>query len=156
MILHDWQCAVHGQFEGSHPICPAMGCASEKVVKLFLKAPGIRSDFMKRHDAGIRKSADMMGISNFRSSHEGDASFGGDVGKPGERLLWGNDVNKVAGKPFAALAQQAAAGSNFTHKDGRVEHVPSGMRQAGNMGITARPLPKAERTVLKADAKPLA
>jgi hypothetical protein len=151
MILHDWRCATHGQFEGSHPICPEMGCDSENVTKLFLKAPGIRSDFMKRHDAGIRKSAEMMGISNFRSARENEAAFGGDVGKPGERVLWGNEVNKVAGRPFAALTQQAEASNRFVLPTGKVDVVPSGMRQAGNSGITQRPLPQAERHVHKQD-----
>lgn len=153
MILHDWHCRDHGNFEGSHPICPEMGCESEHVVKVYLKAPGIRSDFMKRHDAGIRKSADSMHLGNFRSARAGEAAYGGDIGKPGERVLWGSDVNKVSGKPFAALTQQAEATSKFRKKDGSTEVVPNGMRLAAQAGITSRPIKPAERTVSMADKK---
>jgi hypothetical protein len=150
MILFDWRCAVHGDFEGSHAICPHLGCDSGQVTKIFLKAPGSRSDKTRRFDAGIRKSAESMGLSNFRSARAGEAAHGGDIGK---QVLWGNEVQKaMPGTSFAQLSQQAEAGSVFKKADGTVEKVPSGMRLAAQAGITQRPVPKAERTVARADA----
>jgi hypothetical protein len=153
MILNDYKCSLHGVFEGSHPICPELGCESEDVIKVYLKAPGTRSDATKRFDAGIRKSAESMGISNFRSAQrEGDTAYGGDAGK---QLLWGTkEAEKNLGMNFNALTQKAAQGANYRHKDGTVEHVPDGMRQAASTGITREVLPmkRTERTVARQDA----
>jgi hypothetical protein len=151
MILHDFKCAKHGVFESSHPICPHMGCASESVTKIFLKPVGTRSDNTRRFDAGIRKSAENMGLTNFRSSRQGEASHGGELGK---KVLWGKDVAKeMPGQSFAGLAQQASAGAKFQKADGTTEVVPNGMRLAAQSGITQRTVPKAERTVDPRDVK---
>lgn len=151
MILHDWKCPKHGVFESSHPICPSWDCESEGVEKIFLKAPGYVSDLTRRTDAGIRASADSMGLTNFRSAQPGEASHGGELGK---KVLWGEDVKKeFPGHTMETLAAQAKAGETVRRADGAVEHIPAGMIQAANSGITQRVLPRAERHIAKEDSK---
>jgi hypothetical protein len=147
MILHDFKCAKHGVFEGSHPICPELGCQSIDVIKVFLKAPGMLSASTKRFDAGIRESARNMNLTNFRSAKAGEAAHGGTLG---QAVLWGNEAEKISGKPFAALTQQAAAGAKYTHANGTVEHIPDGMRQAAP-SVQKNVLAPAQRTVASND-----
>ena len=150
-IIHDFHCAEHGAFEGSHAICPTLGCESERVTKIFTKPPGSLSASTKRFDQGIRRSAENMNISNWRSARAGESS------KPpldGTQVLWGNDVPRaMPGQSFASLSATAAqqAATPFTRPDGSKEMVPNnGMRQAATeIGITRRPLPQAERTVAR-------
>jgi hypothetical protein len=152
MILHDFKCAKHGLFERSHPICPHLGCDSSEVTKVFLRAPGTVSSATRRFDAGIRNSAERMGISNFRSARAGEAAYGGQAGKG---LLWGDDVAKAfPGMNFAQLQQRAAAGATMRLRNGETVTIPDGMRQAAASGITERVLPVAERTVHSADSGP--
>lgn len=154
-IIHDFHCALHGQFEGSHPICPTLGCGSEAVTKVFTKPPGTLSASTRRFDQGIRRSAESMGISNWRSARPGEVS------KPpadGTQVLWGNDVAKaMPGQTFASLSTVAArqAETPFTRPDGSKELLPNnGMRQAATeIGITKRPLPQAERTIARTGSR---
>lgn len=158
MILHDWQCKDHGYFEGSHAICPAFGCMSEHVTKVFLKAVGTRSDMTKRTDAGLRKSAESFGLTNWRSARAGESSKPPMKGPNGEQVLWGNEVQKaMPGQSFAGLAQtaQQQGAQPFVTKTGQRLIAPNnGMRAAATeMGITSRNIPKAERTVAKSDMR---
>jgi len=147
MILHDWRCGKHGIFEGSHPICPAMGCDSSDVVKVFLKPPGSRSDATRRFDAGLRENARRYGLPDIRSARAGEAAYGG---KTGDGLLWGDAVNQVVkpGTNFASLAAAAQASNRYRMPDGSITSVPNGMRLAATeVGVTKRALPRAERIV---------
>lgn len=144
MPLFDWRCPKHGTFERSHPICPGNGCDSADVVKVFLKAPGARSDSTRRFDAGIRKSAEMMNLSNFRSAKAGESS----KIPMQQQVLWGNEVNKALPNGMGAMTQMAAKQANTVFKttQGDVRLPNNGMRQAANeTKITSRPLPAAER-----------
>jgi hypothetical protein len=158
MILHDFKCARHGGFEGSHAICPALGCDSSAVTKVFLRAPGHISDKTKRFDAGIRKSAEGMGLSNFRSARAGEAAHGG---KGGDAVLWGAEAvqKKLPGVSFAALQQSAQKDITVTTPAGDTLTAPgklNGMRAAASSGITARAVPRAERTGVHGDGPPKA
>lgn len=142
MILFDWKCPRHGVFESSHPICDALGCDSEGVVKVFLKAPGLRSETMKRFDAGIRRSSDMMNISNFRSAKAGEAAYGGDAAK---NLLWGRDAEKFTGKTFAELQTIARA------SEAKTPGIPNPIGQVQPAMPVVAP---AERTGVLTDLPP--
>lgn len=100
-IIQEWACKEHGAFECSDPICPALGCRSQNVVREFRTPPGIVSRMVRQHEKGIRELSDRMGGVNFRTAKEGEASFGGDVGK---KLLWGNDAAKFLGHPITERA----------------------------------------------------
>lgn len=95
-VVKEWKCSEHGPFDCSDPICPALGCRSQDVVREFRTPPMLRSGMVKQHDKGIRELSDRMGGANFRSAKEGEASFGGTVGSS---LLWGNDAAKFLGHP---------------------------------------------------------
>jgi hypothetical protein len=105
-IIHEWFCADHGAFEGSHGICPHFGCASREVIKEFRTPRGLKSHATKRFDAGIARTAEAYGQSNFRSANrEGDTS---KVIADGP-VLWGDAGSKFLGKPLT----QAAAPAQF-------------------------------------------
>ena len=95
-MIKEWKCNEHGAFECSDPICPALGCRSQEVVREFRTPPMVRSGMVKQHERGIRELSERMGGANFRTTKEGEASFGGDVGK---NLLWGNEAAKFLGDP---------------------------------------------------------
>jgi hypothetical protein len=105
-IIFDFKCPRHGVFEGSHAICPQMGCDSEGVEKIFVKAPSFRSDTTKRTDAGLRKSAEMYNQSNWKTAKAGELS---KANNRADELLWGDagaamvgrkDVDAIAGAGF--------------------------------------------------------
>jgi len=153
MAVKEWECAEHGCFERSHPICPAMGCESENVKQVFLTPPMIASGKLKRFDAGIRKSADMMGINNFRSARPGEAAYGGDEAKKrGLEMLWGDDVKRILGVDMGTLS--AAAQQPLTVGNQTLTRN-NGMREAATeLGITRRTIPRAgEVTAHGSEAK---
>ena len=148
-IIKEWLCVEHGPFEGSHPICPGNGCESDMVTRAFYTAPGIRSDFMKNLDAGIKKSADGLNLTDLRSAKAYEAAHGGS--NP-NGVLWGNDATKFLGKAPADAVQPFS----YQFKDGKVWNDTGGMRQAANeAGITKSVLPRAEITTTRADTKKL-
>ena len=147
-MIKEWACLEHGIFEGSHAICPAMGCDSRAVTQEFRTPVGIRSGLTKRTDAGIRKSSDMYGINNFRSARADEASYGGDRGKElGMEVLWGNDVQKKMGRSFAELSSAAAQPLVVNKRDGsgtlRLDKNNAMREAATELGITRRRVPHA-------------
>ena len=159
-IMKEWKCALHGAFDGTHPICPEMGCMSEHVEREFRTAPAYHNGLTARTDRGLRKSADMMGISNWKSARMGESSFAGrGVDAPlGTEVLWGNEVAKhpaMAGRSFAQLATAAAQPLDarqlgITPEKAAVDPYltkNNGMRAAATtLGVTKRALPPAEIT----------
>ncbi len=141
MVIKEWACKKHGNFEGSHPICPALGCRSQEVERVFLTAPGVKSEFTTRHEQGVKKLAAAYGQSDFRTARAGESSKKHDLG---QRLLWGNDVQKSLGMDMNALTARTAQPFTVERKDGKTETVPHGMRLAATeLGITQRVLPPA-------------
>jgi hypothetical protein len=134
-----------------------MGCQSLKVDRVFLTPPKIGNVQHKRFDAGMRNSADRMGIGNFADARPGETSFTGR-GELGTELLWGNDVQKNMGMSFDQLSTQAAAPLTVQRRDGSTETLTdnNALRQVAlESGITMNRIPSAERTVHKADQKSL-
>jgi hypothetical protein len=153
-VIKEFECIFHGNFEGSHPICPENGCLSEAVTQVFLTPVTIGSQFRKRFDAGMRKSAEMYQIDDWKSAKAGDTSFAGRA-PVGQELLWGDGCKKVMGRSFAELTGLAAKPLVVEKRDGgqiRLERN-NGMREAATeAGITARRLPKAgEVTAFKGE-----
>jgi hypothetical protein len=151
MIIKEWFCGEHGAFEGSHAICPVIGCESAEVVREIRTAPGFKSDITKRTDAGLRKTAEGLGLSNLRSAKVGESA------KPraaGTELLWGDAGAKMLGKSLTE-AHQPAAFDIKTPEGQQAKWVDrGGMVELANAGITQRVLPvAAERTVSANDQK---
>lgn len=140
-VIKEWKCAKHGVFDGSHAICPTLGCRSESVERVFITPVGIKSNFVTRHEHGIKKLADAYGQTDFKTARAGEASIKHPVG---QELLWGSDVKKKLGMDMGQLTAQTAQPFTVTRNDGKVETVPHGMRLAATeLGITQRVLPPA-------------
>jgi len=146
-VMREWVCLLHGEFEGTHPICPASRCNSKAVTQEFRTPVGIRSAYLKRHDAGIRKSADMYQIADFKTAKPGEVSFAGRADPTlGQKVLWGNECQKVLGHNFAELSQVAARPLCVPTKDGRLLTLTrnNGMAEAAeSAGVTRRAVPRA-------------
>jgi hypothetical protein len=159
-VIKEWNCLLHGEFDGTHPICPSHGCRSLAVVREFRTAPTVRSNGMKKFDAGIRRTADMMKLGNLRTARAGEAAYGGDAAKQkGLEILWGQDVQKTMGHSFAELASIAQRPLTVPRRDGSapiVETRNNGMRGAATeAGITGRRLPQiGELAMVRSDAVP--
>lgn len=106
MMLNDYKCAKHGVFEASHPICGAMGCDSSAVEKVFMKAPGFKSDLTKRTDDGFRKSAAAYGQSDWKTSRPGEVA---KANNRAHELKWGDEAATFLGKSSDNIAQGAIA-----------------------------------------------
>ena len=143
-VIKEWVCVEHGEFTGSHPICPNFGCTSDHVTQEFRTAPGFRSDYTKRTDAGLRKSAEMYGINNFKSGKAGDTSFAGRADPTtGSRLLWGDESKQVLGHSFAELSSKAQKPLEVPGTSLKLTEN-NGMREAAReAGITRRKIPRA-------------
>lgn len=159
-VLKEWKCAAHGVFEGTHPICPHLGCASERVERVFLTPVSVSQGRYARFDRGLRATADRMGISNFRTAHEGETAFAGRAQDTpiGSKVLWGNEVQKVMGRSFAEQMGAAQAPLSVPGRDASKDPyltVNNGMRAtATELGITQSRLPKAEVTGVLGEARP--
>jgi hypothetical protein len=155
-VMKEFVCLIHGEFEGTLPICPANRCDSQAVTQEFRTPVGIRSGFMKRHDAGIRRSAEMYQINDFKTAKAGETSFAGRADPSlGQRVLWGDESTKVLGHDFAALQTIAAKPLNVPTRDGRILTVTrnNAMADAAESAhITARRVPKVgEVTAARAE-----
>jgi hypothetical protein len=140
-IVKEWKCEKHGVFDSSHPICPSLGCRSQKVERVFITPVGIKSEFLTRHEKGIKKLAEAYGQSDFRTARAGETSIKRPVG---QELLWGSDVKKHLGMDMNQLTAQASQPFVVRRKDGSSETVPHGMRLAATeLGITQSVLPPA-------------
>jgi len=143
MVLKEWSCFEHGPFDGTHAICPAYGCDSAHVTQEFRTPVAIGSEFRKRHEAGMRKSAEMYQISDFKSAKAGDASFAGRSDPSlGSRVLWGDECKRVIGHSFSELTQVAQ--KPFLGRGGEVIMTRNnGMSDAAtSAGTTRKPLPE--------------
>lgn len=151
-VIKEFRCAKHGDFDSSHPICPALGCRSEKVERVFLTPVGFKSEFLKRHEQGMKNLATAYGQSDWKTARAGETSIKHPVG---QELLWGNDVQKKLGMSMNDLTARTAQPFTVQREGGKTETVPHGMRLAATeLGITQRVLPPAgELTVSRHEPK---
>lgn len=150
-VIKEWRCTKHGDFDSSHPICPALGCRSEKVERVFITPVGIKSEFLTRHERGMKNLAKAYGQSDWKTARAGETSIKHPVG---QELLWGSDVKKKLGMDIGQLTAATAQPFVVEHADGRKETVPHGMRQAADLGIQNRVVPPAgELTVSRYEPK---
>lgn len=147
-IMKEWKCEKHGHFEGTHPICPQMGCDSENVERAYLTPVSISAGQYKRFDAGLRKTSEMMNIPNWKTARQGEVGFEGRA-PLGQEVLWGDEVKTVMGKPFGEMVQQAQAPLSVPGKEANDPYLThnNGLRAVANTTpIFNAPLPKAEIT----------
>jgi hypothetical protein len=119
MPLFDWQCALHGLFEGSHPICPRLGCESAEVTKVWIKPPGVLSVKTKFQDKSLRDIAQTYGLSDLRKPVEGEAQ------KQAPGLLWGRAGAAKIGMDWDKTVAAASASPQVQGPNGAVERLPN-------------------------------
>lgn len=138
-VLKEWECPVHGDFEGTHPVCPEIGCEAE-VKQVFRTPVAIGSQVLRRFDAGIKKSVDMMGLGNLRSARAGETSYGGDAGKG---VLWGDDIQRVLGVDLKGLLAASSRPLKVTYKDGHQQTMETSvLKELAAEGATRKTLPR--------------
>jgi hypothetical protein len=147
-VIREYRCLEHGEFEASHPICPAMGCESRSVWQEFRTAPNIGTSMVRKHNAGMKRTSDMMRIANFRSARANESAYGGEKGRG---LLWGDDCRKVLGRSFGELSGLAASQAQL----GDLRRNNGMADTAEAAGVTTRRVAKpGELTGLKRDKTP--
>lgn len=154
-VIKEWFCADHGEFESTHPICPAFGCASKEVVREHRTPPAIRSESTSRTDADLRRTAESYNI-DFRSAKEGESA---KVQRGG--LIWGLDnASKALGAAPEAMLHRPMT---FERKDTVTGEVTKfvdkfgGMQHAAELvGNTKLFDTRVEKISHKADKKPIA
>jgi hypothetical protein len=110
MVIKEWKCQEHGTFEATHAICPHLGCESEKIERVFLTAPGLKSDRTKFNDASFQKIADNNGFTDMSNK---DGHFVGNRGNNPGAAIWGQSILNNH-----SLMSQAKAPLVITKKDG--------------------------------------
>ena len=165
-VIKEFKCAKHGSFVGSHPICPKLGCMSESVEREFLTPVGISKGRYNRFDQGLRKTSEMMSISNWKTARAGESSFAGrgQDAPIGTEVLWGTEIQKKMGMSMPQLTTAAAStlpqveeriaraqGADAAARDPYVKKH-NGMRAAATtLGVTQHTLPPAEITAQRGD-----
>jgi hypothetical protein len=151
-IIKEWCCIEHGPFEGSHPICPSNGCDSSEVTREIRTAPSVSRGKFKRFEASTRRTADLMGINDFRTGRPGDVSFKGRGTEAplGMELLWGGDVEKKMGRSFATMAGAAQQPLHVPTKEGvrTLTRNNAIADMAESAGITSRAVPRAHEVAV--------
>jgi hypothetical protein len=150
-VLKEWRCATHGEFEGSHPICPHQPCRSESVVQEFRTPPKIGTQMSRRHALGLQRTADLYGLTDLRTVREGEISKPTYVSPSGAKLLWGDQARDQLGAPLPLLVDAAQKPlGDLKHNRGMVTAATA----AGITNVTGSALPPSFGTVYAAgDAK---
>lgn len=145
-VLHDYECAKHGVFEARNPKkCPFKGC-TEEIVRVFLKAPGLKSDRTKGLDKTTKQLAMDYKMTNLASTREGESQGKAyreahvknpeppSEQRPGSQVLWGNTGRFQLG--------QAGLTNGFARS---IAGEPVGIRPQ-DIGVTGRG-PKAASVI---------
>lgn len=69
-VVHDYECAAHGVFEGTEPKCPC-GCPEAFSTIVFLKPVGTRSAGTKFVDAQLRGLANDFKLRDIKNGKDG-------------------------------------------------------------------------------------
>lgn len=71
-IVKEFWCLGHGSFESDTPVCPH-GC-SIPPEREFLTPPSVHGQATRRTDTLLRQQVESFGLSNIRSSREGETA----------------------------------------------------------------------------------
>ncbi len=125
-VVHDYKCPAHGFFESREPVCPH-GCTSD-VQMVFLQAVGMKSDSTKHADTTLRELAKDYGMSDIKSSREGDHQ---------QHALLGNILVAQPQNPFAVQWGNPKQLGNYNLNSIRGETV-GGLSAVKESGIALR------------------
>ena len=68
MVLFDFACMAHGEFEGTEPKCPH-GCSEKMVRKIFKKPPAYHNGKTANADRNLRGLAEEFGVYDFNNKN---------------------------------------------------------------------------------------
>lgn len=71
-VIKEWECKAHGYFDGTEPVCPH-GCPEQFVERVFLTAPGIKSQGTTRSDAMLNTLAKDYNMTDIRNGKNGES-----------------------------------------------------------------------------------
>jgi len=74
-VINDYKCPNHGYFEARKPQCPMKDC-HEQVMVVFLQAPALMGAKTKAADKNLKQLAMEFGMSNIKSTREGEHQEG--------------------------------------------------------------------------------
>lgn len=151
MIIKEWKCTSHGPFEGTHPICPAMGCESSDVVREFRTPPSFNSGLAKATDASLNNISQSYGLSDMSNKNGKSVKENAMASNP-HAAIWGRDA---LGSQFESMIQQGQAPVSVQTKDGRTLTAENNGFKAAceTAGLNKRSLPPASIIATKSDAK---
>ncbi|MBV8648472.1 hypothetical protein [Paludibacterium sp.] len=146
MVIKEWECAKHGTFESTHPICPCLGCASENVKRVFLTPPSIRHEATTYTDNSFNDLARAYKLSDINNQDGQAAKSAADDCKWGMDAVGGVDMFKQA-------TANGAGYETFQTESGKTVQVDNmGMRLAARTsGIDKRVVPAADVKILASD-----
>ena len=103
-VIKEWECKAHGYFDSSEAVCPH-GCPEQFVERVFLTAPGIKSQGTSRSDAMLNTLAKDYNMSDIRNGKNGESVADST---PGFRTQWQSlgknfDVRGLGVQPGNAL-----------------------------------------------------
>ena len=74
-VVNDYKCPKHGYFEARKAQCPMKDC-HEEVMVVFLQAPALMGAKTKAADKNLKQLAMEFGMSNIKSTREGEHQEG--------------------------------------------------------------------------------
>ena len=125
-VLHDYHCDIHGIFESFEAKCPMKNCKGE-LSKVFLKPVGTKSDRTKKADKTLDNLALDFGMSDIKSTREGDSQTGyytrnngtplapeePKQARPGDAAMWGGagaiNMKSVMGGRYKPVADESVS-----------------------------------------------
>jgi len=141
-VMRDYKCPKHGYFTAWEPMCHE-GCTD--VAQVILRAPTMRDSVVggrsKRNDDNIKGLAKEFGMTNIKSTREGEFQEGyltrnnapqpemppeATGGRPGDAVMWGdagkfNMAGMLAGMVKPVKDEQVG----FSPKDANLTRGPS-------------------------------
>jgi hypothetical protein len=113
MILKEWRCDSHGDFEAMLGIC---SCCGRKATRVFLSPPRIQTGMAKRVDRTLSREFERRGITNFSNSggvnkftqgRRPDMTYASG-NQAGVTAIWGSaDLHKYGLNPAALTVNGA-------------------------------------------------
>jgi hypothetical protein len=135
MIIKEYICMAHGDFEGGDAVCPS-GCSGDGMVQRVFRTPvAIRSAQFGNINNTIQTLANDYGLSDI-DTHGGDGIRRADW-RVHKRLNQGKDMSQYF-QPLHANGQTPSFGpsSGFTKTESRVVDAGNGMQRTIGTGKT--------------------
>ena len=139
MILHDWVCLAHGNFESELGVCP-YGCGEKMVRKIFLKAPAYHAGRTANIDRTLQGLADDHGLTDMNNQNGTSSVFRHDPGM--DRQANAMQEAMMRGQTFSSGMGQGANAIQQT--------LQSGGFQADNALSSVAPLIQKPRPIVEA------